>query len=149
MIRIISVTNVAGELLEREKLSRAFFVHRQLRPNLPEGSAYIDKMQRIFASGGRMLLAMAKDDVVGLGVYRVFEDTANGIKFYVDDLVTDESRRGRGIGRRLLAEFEDRARNAGASGITLDSGTQRTRAHRFYFREGFFITSFNFRKTYQ
>jgi hypothetical protein len=34
-----------------------------------------------------------------------------------------------------------------ATDIDLESGTQRTRAHRFYFREGFFVTSFSFRKT--
>jgi hypothetical protein len=41
------------------------------------------------------------------------------------------------------------ARSRGCNGMELDSGTHRTRAHRFYFREGFLITSFAFRKEFK
>jgi hypothetical protein len=33
--------------------------------------------------------------------------------------------------------------------MELDSGTHRTRAHKFYFREGFIIPSFAFRKDFE
>jgi hypothetical protein len=36
------------------------------------------------------------------------------------------------------------ARNRGCSSIQLDSGTHRVKAHRFYFRERYTITSFHF-----
>jgi hypothetical protein len=39
------------------------------------------------------------------------------------------------------------ARCLGCDVVALDSGTQRTAAHRFYFREGFVIPSFCFRKS--
>ena len=43
--------------------------------------------------------------------------------------------------------LEARARLLGCDVVALDSGTQRTAAHRFYFREGFVIPSFCFRKS--
>ena len=38
------------------------------------------------------------------------------------------------------------ARAAGFDSLTLDSGTQRLQAHKFYFREGMAVTSFHFMK---
>ena len=95
-----------------------------------------------------MALAVVSEAVVGLAVYRWHENTFDGIKFYVDDLVTDETRRSKGVGHALIEHLECVARNLGANGIMLDSGTQRTRAHKFYFREGFVIPAFNFKKSF-
>ena len=84
--------------------------------------------------------------MVGLAVYRVSENTFAGRFLYVDDLVTDEAERSRGVGHALMAHLEQAAREAGCENLVLDSGTHRHRAHRFYFREGMVITSFNFKK---
>jgi GNAT superfamily N-acetyltransferase len=64
----------------------------------------------------------------------------------VDDLITDEARRSSGVGRALLGYLEQKARAAGFDNLTLDSGTQRLQAHKFYFREGMAVTSFHFMK---
>jgi GNAT superfamily N-acetyltransferase len=53
------------------------------------------------------------------------------------------------VGRALIAFLNRLAKGRGGSTIELDSGTQRTNAHRFYFREGFVIPSFSFRKDLQ
>ena len=45
--------------------------------------------------------------------------------------------------------LEQLARDRGCGGIELDSGTHRTRAHKFYFREGFIVPSFAFRKEFK
>lgn len=47
-------------------------------------------------------------------------------------LVVDESSRGRGIGRALLAAAEDWARECGCCGVRLVSGFNRQEAHLFY-----------------
>jgi GNAT superfamily N-acetyltransferase len=96
-----------------------------------------------------MMLAVEGDEVRGVAVWRVIQNTYEGCRLYVDDLVTDVAHRSRGIGRLLLAGLEARARQLGCDVIALDSGTQRTSAHRFYFREGFVIPSFCFRKSIQ
>jgi GNAT superfamily N-acetyltransferase len=146
-MRILNVTDRAGAVVEPEWLLRAQAVHRQLRPQLP--ADYDAKMRRVFAGGGRMVVAVQDNFVLGVAVYRCHENTAEGFKCYVDDLVTDEGRRSQGIGRVLLAHVAHEARAQGCEQITLDSGVQRGGAHRFYFREGFVIASFNFKRPIQ
>ncbi|WP_417066685.1 GNAT family N-acetyltransferase [Niveibacterium terrae] len=142
--KLIPVTDSSGSVIAGEWLLAAESVHRQLRPQLPDD--YRFAMERVFAGGGRMVVLTDAQKVLGLAVWRVFADTFSGLKFYVDDLVIDEASRSLGAGHKLVTWLEQEARTLGAGSITLDSGTQRTRAHRFYFREGFVITSFNFKK---
>jgi GNAT superfamily N-acetyltransferase len=146
VLRIVQVTGAEREVAEPQWLSSAERVHRQLRPQLPAG--YAEKMKRVFRDGGEMCLAVRADRVVGVAVYREFENTHVGRRLYVDDLVTDEAERSAGAGRTLIAYLEKIARSRGCSGIDLESGTHRNRAHRFYFREGYFITAFSFRKEF-
>jgi GNAT superfamily N-acetyltransferase len=146
-MEIIRITDDKRQLIEPEWLMRAEAVHRQLRPQL--AADYRGKMAAIFASGGEMCVVEDEGRVVGVAVFRCFENTHVGRKFYVDDLVTDESFRSNGVGHALLACLEQLARQRGCPGLELDSGTHRTRAHQFYFREGFIIPSFVFRKEFK
>ena len=146
-MEIIRITDDDRQLVERDWLERAQSVHRQLRPQMP--SDYVGKMQTVFASGGEMCILVVEERVVGVAVFRYFENTHVGHKFYVDDLVTDERFRSSGVGHALLAFLEKLARSRGCTSMELDSGTQRARAHKFYFREGFVIPSFSFRKDFE
>lgn len=145
--RIIPITDERREVVMPEWLARAEAVHRQLRPKLP--ADYPAKMRLVFRQGGEMCVAAIGEEVAGLAVFRVFENTHVGLRFYVDDLVTDDTRRSTGVGRTLMDWLQEEARRRGCPGLDLESGTHRTRAHRFYFREGFVIPSFSFRKDFQ
>jgi len=142
--RIVEINDESGAVVEPEWFDRAESVHRQLRTALP--ADYAGKMRRVFAGRARMCVAVEGEDVVGVAVYRVYENTFQGKQLYVDDLVTDESRRSTGVGRALLSYLEGKARGAGLENLALDSGTQRQQAHKFYFREGMVVTSFHFGK---
>ena len=144
-MKIVEVFAQGGQVVGNEWLARAESVHRQLRPHLPDD--YPAKMARVLKDA-RMVLAVKGDTVLGLAVYRWHENTFDGLKFYIDDLVTDETRRSGGVGHALIAHMEAIAKELGASGLVLDSGTQRTQAHKFYFREGFVIPAFNFKKSF-
>jgi GNAT superfamily N-acetyltransferase len=144
-MKIVEVFSEGGQVVGAEWLARAEPVHRQLRQHLP--ADYAAKMARVLMDA-RMALAVEGDDVLGLAVYRWHENTFDGLKFYIDDLVTDDIRRSEGVGRALIAHLEAIARKLGAGGLVLDSGTQRTQAHKFYFREGFVIPAFNFKKSF-
>jgi hypothetical protein len=143
-VRVVTVTDDRGAVVEPEWLARAEGVHRSLRTALP--ADYAGKLARVFAGGGRMCVAADGDRVVGVAIYRISENTFAGINMYVDDLVTDEVERSRGVGRTLMAHLERVARDAGCANLRLDSGTHRQQAHKFYFREGMVITSFSFNK---
>lgn len=138
------LTNADGDICEPALLAASETVHRQLRPQLPAG--YCARMAQICAAGGRMLVAAHQQQILGLAVWRLIENTHEGRKLYVDDLITDEQQRSSGVGAALLSRLEDYARQHECSNLALDSGTQRLRAHAFYFREGMRITSFAFHK---
>lgn len=144
-MKVIEVFAQDNELSDVEWLMRAEKIHRQLRPHLPVD--YLSKMKQVLKNA-RIALAVKEDSVLGLAVYRWHENTYDGLKFYIDDLVTDETLRSRGVGRALIAHLESVAKKLGANGLVLDSGTQRTQAHKFYFREGFVIPAFNFKKSF-
>ena len=144
-IKIVNITDENRNPVEPEWLARAEKIHRQLRPQLPQN--YAEKMQRVFAQGGEMCVAVENDAVLGVAVFRSYENTFAGINFYVDDLITDEAHRSLGVGRALIAHLEMVARQRGAKVVALESGAQRTQAHKFYFREGFVIPGFSFFKT--
>ena len=143
-IRIVDINDAVGNVIAPDWLLAAETVHRQLRPQLPR--EYAAKMHRVFAGDGRMCVAVRGDAVVGVAVYRIHENTVDDVQMYVDDLVTDESRRSQGIGTALMAHLQHLARTAGCGKFTLDSGTQRQQAHKFYFREGMVVTAFHFVK---
>lgn len=141
---VVEVTDAQGAVVAGDWLARAESVHRQLRPQLPDD--YVGRLRQVFANGARMCVAAEGDAVRGVAVWRLIENTYEGRRLYVDDLVTDAAHRSRGVGRTLLTHLENRARALDCDVLALDSGTQRTEAHRFYFREGLTIPAFCFRK---
>ena len=118
-------------------------VLRELRPHLTAAS-FTDVYREGHEQGLRFTAAYVDDRCVGVAGWRVMATTASGRKLYVDDLVTVEAQRSRGVGRALLDELVERARAAGCQVLDLDSGVQREHAHRFYRREGFAVRSFHF-----
>lgn len=141
---MLAVTDDHGVIVAPEWLAKAESVHRQLRPQLPP--AYADRMATIFAAGARLALVVDGESVLCVALWRLIENTYEGRRLYVDDLVSDETRRSQGAGKMMLDWLEAKAKALGCDVLALDSGVQRDRAHRFYFREGMHITSFSFRK---
>lgn len=93
-----------------------------------------------------MIVVAEGDAVCAVALWRVIENTYEGRRLYVDDLVTDESARSRGFGKLALDWLEAQAKKLGCDVLALDSGVQRSGAHKFYFREGMHIPAFCFRK---
>jgi GNAT superfamily N-acetyltransferase len=124
-------------------LSDVLPVLRQLRPHLTEQSAAAVYHEG-YGQGLRFTAAYHDDRCLGVAGWRILATMVATRKLYVDDLVTAEEARSRGIGRQLLGALADRARAAGCTALDLDSGLQRADAHRFYDREGFERTSHHF-----
>jgi GNAT superfamily N-acetyltransferase len=145
-MNVIAVTDARGAIIAPELLAAAEGVHRQLRPHLP--ADYRQRMEEVFASGAEMAVAVdAANRVVGLTVFRVIEKTFSGRELYCDDLVTDEAMRSTGAGKAMIAYMESVGRARRCDTLALDSGTQRSQAHKFYFREGLVASAFHFSKT--
>ncbi|WP_329118934.1 GNAT family N-acetyltransferase [Streptomyces sp. NBC_01465] len=119
-------------------------VLRELRPHLTE-----ELLGEVYGEGhgqGLRFTVAYSDDGIGVGVagWRIVVNTSALRKLYVDDLVTAATARSTGVGRALLAYLDGCAREAGCHRVSLDSGTQRVDAHRFYFRERMAVTAFHF-----
>ena len=143
-MNVVAVSNEKGEVTDGELLRAAERVHRQLRPHLRED--YVGRMKEVLAAGAQMAVAVEGGAVRGITVFRILEKTHSGRDLYCDDLVTDESQRSTGVGRALMQYMEQVCRERACDTFSLDSGTWRQQAHRFYFREGMTITSFHFDK---
>jgi GNAT superfamily N-acetyltransferase len=127
-------------------IARCFAVMRQLRPHLADEAGFVARARRQMTTEKWRLACVEDDDgsIAACAGFRILECLATGRTLYVDDLVTDTARRSRGLGESLLRWLEQEARREGCETLSLDSGTQRTGAHKFYFRMGLPITSFHF-----
>jgi len=129
------------------KIAACFPVMHELRPHLKDAAELVARVQRQQQEG--FVLAYAAD---GNGVpaacigFRRQERLVHGPLIYVDDLVTTATGRSRGFGAVLLDWVEALAKAEGRKVVDLDSGTHRTEAHRFYFRQRYSISSFHFLK---
>ena len=143
--------DVAGQALpsgdEALFLDQGEALHRAFRPIM--GPDYRAHMAAMFAEGAGLIQLFDEGEVRALAVWRAFHTTYCGYRLEIDDLVTDETQRSKGYGAILLAFVEAKAGAIGCDTLTLNSGTHRTRAHRFYFREGLHIHAFHFTKDLQ
>jgi len=130
---ISRVTAVTDELIDAfERLIP------QLKPAFPTLSR--EEIEALLASASSILLIARypekASDVVGLLtliVYRV----PTGVRARIEDVVVDDSMRGKGIGEALVQRALRLAQEAGADGIALTSNPRREAANRLYQRMGF------------
>ena len=126
-----------------EAIASAWPVVCQLRPHLDQGDL-VGAWQRQQAEGYQAIGLFVEGRCVGFAGYRLQHMLAHGRSLYVDDLVTDESERGGGLGTRLIDWLQGEAQRLGCDSLQLDSGTQRIGAHGFYFARGMHISAFHF-----
>ena len=128
-------------------IARCFGVMLQLRPHLKDQAEFIARVRMQMAEDHFSLIYVEDaGTVAAVAGFRIQNFLHSAKTLYVDDLVTAEDRRSKGFGETLLAWMENHARQQGCQTFSLDSGTQRTSAHKFYFRQGLAITSFHFAK---
>lgn len=130
-VGVEEATSVSDELMEAVG---------RLVPQLSRTSAVPGRaeMGEIVASPATVLLMARGDDgtVVGLLTLVLFR-IPTGVRAWIEDVVVDESARGRGVGATLGREALRRAAAAGARTVDLTSRPSREAANRMYRRLGF------------
>jgi GNAT superfamily N-acetyltransferase len=106
-------------------------------------------LERLYAegharSGYRIVALFDAGECRAVAGFRVLTSFAHGRHLYIDDFVTADPWRSHRYGERIEGHLCRVAREEGCEQVRLDSGVQRRRAHRFYFRRGYAIESFNF-----
>ena len=127
-----------------DDLRRCYSVIRELRTHLSEDQ-FLRQVREQQAMGYRVAYIQSSGKPVAVAGYRFGRCLAWGRFMYVDDLVTIASERSQGYGAALLTWLQNQARQAGCDELHLDSGIQRTDAHRFYEREGMSKTSYHYK----
>ena len=127
---------------DREILS-CFGVVNELRTQLKRED-FLQTVRAMEVDGYRLAFIEDEGEVVAAAGYRIHSNLFMGKFLYVDDLVTSASARSKGFGELILNCLREKALAAGCNFFRLDSGTARSRAHKFYFNQGFSISSFSF-----
>ena len=110
-------------------------LHPQLSSSPPPGA---EALAHIVGHSANTVL-IARDgggDIVGAMTLVLFP-LASGLRAWIEDVVVDESARGRGIGAALNRHAIETARQAGARTVDLTSRPDREAANRLYARLGF------------
>jgi ribosomal protein S18 acetylase RimI-like enzyme len=123
----------------REATGEVTAAMRHLLPQLSTNAVQPDQaaVQRIVGSGATTLLAARLDgQIVGFLALAMFP-IPTGFRAWIEDVIVDESARGRGIGAALTRKAIELAEAAGARTVDLTSRPSREAAGRLYERIGF------------
>ena len=120
-------------------------VLKVLRPHLVK-EEFVPMVLEMISEG--YILAFIEEEGIAASAigYRYQQYLYIGKHYYIDDLVSLESARGKGYAGMLLDFVTAEAKKNGYAAVTLDSGHQRHTAHRLYLNNGFVISAHHFEK---
>lgn len=117
---------------------------RQLRPRITSEQEFLSQWRRQRVAGYRLLAFWQGAKPIAIAGFRIQENFVHGVHLYVDDLVTDESIRSRGVGALLMKRLAAEGQKLGCAKLLLDTPLTNTLGHRFYYRQGLMATALRF-----
>lgn len=127
-----------------EEILACLPVMSQLRPHLTDAAAFLAQVRRQAAQQFELAYVEENGRVVAVAGFRLAECLFSGRFLYVDDLITEATRRSAGHGQRLFDWLVQHAAANRCTSLRLDSGVQRFAAHRFYLRNRMSIVCHHF-----
>ncbi len=127
-------------------LEKIYGLMHELRTNLS-----LDQFQELFFQAQNqnsyMLDALIENEIpVALIGYRILTDFVHGRHLYIDDLVTKESHRSRGIGAKLLSYAETKAKEFDCKNLRLCTGIANELGKKFYEKENWQFKAIVYKK---
>jgi GNAT superfamily N-acetyltransferase len=119
------------ELTEEEQWKDAFLVMKQLLTDLDE-KKYLQLIKEMCKEGYKMFALFEKGKIVAATGVIQLTNLYYGKHIWVYDLITDESKRSKGYGEKLLLHVQTWGKENGCGIVALSSGFERADAHRFY-----------------
>lgn len=124
------------QVRSKEELEKCFPVIKELRPHLNYDN-YIAIYEQAHKSDGYELIAFEEQGkILAVMGYRFLSDFVRGRHLYIDDLVSTESARSKGLGAELLRYAENIAIENGCKSLRLCTGIENERGIKFYDRNG-------------
>lgn len=128
-----------SEARSDEDYYKAYPVLLQLIPDLDK-QTYAQRVFVARATGYRMFMAEIDDHVVGVIGIIHNHNLHDGFVTYIEQVVVDETYRGKGYGALLLEFAEARAKEEGCDLIELDIDEEETDAEDFYLRNNYKVS---------
>lgn len=126
--------------------SRVFEAVQRLLPQLDPDSEMItaEKFKSIIKSGNTHFFIAETDnrEIAGMLTAAVYV-IPTGTKFWIEDVVVDDSFRGKGIGKELMVFALEFAKSTGAKSVDLTSRPSRVAANKLYQDLGFILRETN------
>lgn len=129
------------------QLANCFSVISRLRPALKDEDEWVIRALFMRQHDYHVLVAWHNDKALAVAGYHFMENLIHGNFIYVDDLVTAEGQRSRGLGSTLLTELTNIGKRHQCDRLVLDTLATNTQARRFYQREGLNDAIVGFYKT--
>ena len=104
-----------------EEILKCFPVMKLLRPHLVE-SDFLEKVRRQMSEGYRIIYIETDGALCSLGGFRVGEFMDWGKVLYLDNLITDPSKKRNGHAGRIFDWLEEEASRLECDEIHLDTG---------------------------
>jgi len=129
----LSITAEPFESQDAQRLVRA--LDAGLAEIYPPQQRFGPNLKAEHLAGGRGIFLVARDDgrPVGCGAIRMNDGTTAEVK----RMYVEPDQRGRGVGRAVLANLEETARQLGARRLVLETGIHSPDALGLYRRAGF------------
>jgi GNAT superfamily N-acetyltransferase len=128
-----------------DEILECFNVISELRQQLIKDE-FVSQVRSMQAEGYHLCFIKEENKIAAVAGYRIFTTLYEGKQLYVDDLCTASTERSKGYGEKILNGLKKVAKDVGCKFLNLDSGTQRARAHKFYFKQGLSIDCFHFKE---
>lgn len=120
------------KIQNREELERCFPVMKELRPHLSV-QEYLEIYRHAHAMDGYEILAMEKKgEIIAVLGYRILYDFVRGRHLYIDDLVSTEKMRSKGLGAEMLKQAEVIAKNLHCKSMRLCAVLENDLGIKFY-----------------
>lgn len=130
----------------KEDLERCYPVIKELRPHLSY-EEYLNIYEQSQKSDGYELVAIEENhQILAVMGYRYLTDFVRGKHIYIDDLVSTEKARSKGLGAELLKFAEQIAVQNNCAGLRLCTGVENERGVSFYERNGWTKRAYAFTK---
>jgi GNAT superfamily N-acetyltransferase len=131
-------------ILTQSSIKEVVELTKELNPELDK-RLLIDRHQEMFSYPNYYLFGYYLDDKL-VGVMSAWETTRlySGKQLELDNVVVTE--KSKGIGTKFMEAIEAWAKERDYLTIELNTYTQNTKSHKFYYSKGFDILGFHFLK---
>lgn len=131
---------------DKNDLERCYPIMKELRTALSYDDFIVIYFSAHEADKYEIVGVESEGKVLAVMGYRILHDYVHGKHLYIDDLVSTESHRSKGLGAMLLTHAEGQAKEFGCKGLRLCTGIENELGKKFYERHGWNLRAVAYKK---